>query len=331
MEYLQSLAQYTQEGKISKECANTLRSFYATYVDSAKANGTPQAFYENILNRLLELVVENTQHPYIFEPFHKHITEPFNYYQFGIDFIRPIVILDQCRVEGLANIKRVSEQIARGENVILFANHQTELDPQAISLLLEKDYPHLGEEMIFVAGHRVTTDPLAIPFSMGRNLLCIFSKKYIQDDPDIKQQQLAHNQRTMKRMGELLSEGGKCIYVAPSGGRDRANAAGVVEVDAFDPQSLEMFCLMAQHAKRATHFYPLALATYALLPPPDQINKKLGEERRAQATPIHLHLGAELDMEKLVSADVADKHERRRLKAKAVQDAVCRGYETIVK
>ena len=29
-------------------------------------------------------------------------------------------------------------------------------------------------------------------------------------------------------MGELLSEGGKCIYVAPSGGRDRADANGAV-------------------------------------------------------------------------------------------------------
>ena len=80
--------------------------------------------------------------------------------------------------------------------------------------------------MIIVAGHRVVSDPLAIPFSMGRNLLCIYSKKYFESDPAAKADKLQHNQRTMKKMLQLLSEGGKCIYVAPSGGRDRPGAAG---------------------------------------------------------------------------------------------------------
>ena len=40
--------------------------------------------------------------------------------------------------------------------------------------------------MIFVAGERVITDPLAIPFSMGSNLLCIYSKRYIDHPPEKK-------------------------------------------------------------------------------------------------------------------------------------------------
>ena len=35
--------------------------------------------------------------------------------------------------------------------------------------------------MIMVAGDRVTTDVVAVPFSKGRNLLCIFSKKHIEN------------------------------------------------------------------------------------------------------------------------------------------------------
>jgi glycerol-3-phosphate O-acyltransferase len=94
--------------------------------------------------------------------------------------------------------------------------------------------------MVFVAGHRVTTDPLAVPFSRGRNLLSIYSKKYVDADPEKKQERLLHNQRTIKRMGQLLSEGGYCIYVAPSGGRDRKDQkTGKVEAAAFDPQSIE--------------------------------------------------------------------------------------------
>ena len=60
----------------------------------------------------------------------------------------------------------------------MIGNHQTEADPQVLSLLLETEgYEDTAEKTIFVAGHKVTTDPLAIPFSMGRNLLTIFSKK----------------------------------------------------------------------------------------------------------------------------------------------------------
>jgi hypothetical protein len=44
----------------------------------------------------------------------------------------------------------------------------------------------LASKVVFVAGHRVTTDPLAIPFSMGCNLLCIFSKKYMEEPPELK-------------------------------------------------------------------------------------------------------------------------------------------------
>jgi len=58
----------------------------------------------------------------------------------------------------------------------------------------------------------------------------------------------------MELMSELLSEGGKAIYVAPSGGRDRPNAQGVVEIAPYDPQSIEMFYLMTQRAGHLTHF-----------------------------------------------------------------------------
>ena len=62
-----------------------------------------------------------------------------------------------------------------------------------ISILLEANgLASLAEKMIFVAGHKVTTDPVAIPFSMGRNLLCIHSKKHIKNPPEqaaFKQQQ----------------------------------------------------------------------------------------------------------------------------------------------
>ncbi len=57
---------------------------------------------------------------------------------------------------------------------------QTEADPQVTSLLFDREgFQDLSERLISVAGHRVTTDPVCMPFSMGRNLFCIYSKKLV--------------------------------------------------------------------------------------------------------------------------------------------------------
>jgi glycerol-3-phosphate O-acyltransferase len=44
------------------------------------------------------------------------------------------------------------------------------------------EHTGLGERVVYVAGDRVTGDIMSKPFSMGRNLLCIFSKKHMVND-----------------------------------------------------------------------------------------------------------------------------------------------------
>ncbi|CAM9775336.1 unnamed protein product, partial [Choristocarpus tenellus] len=89
---------------------------------------------------------------------------------------------------------------------------QTEADPQVISLLMEREgFGGVAEKLINVAGHRVTTDPLAIPFSMGRNLFCIFSKKYMETPPEEKGEKQKHNVRTLKKMVEMMVRGGALV------------------------------------------------------------------------------------------------------------------------
>jgi glycerol-3-phosphate O-acyltransferase len=181
-----------------------------------------------------------------------------------------------------------------------------------------------------VAGDRVISDPLAIPFSKGCNLLCIYSKKHIETPPEKKTEKLLHNKKTMQNLSALLSEGGKAIYVAPSGGRDRANPQGIVEVAPFDPQSIEMFRLMAHQSKRPCHFYPLALATYNLLPPPNSVEKELGERRHAQCTPIHMSFGNEIDMQNFPGNETSDKHELRKNRAEHIWNLVLDEYQRFV-
>lgn len=303
-----------------------LVQFFATYKGALAEAGLDPVDFDHLLCGFVDRLEEQLESPFTFEPYHQQITEPFDYYAYGVEFLRPLVDKPRSSVIGTAHLDRAAAQLAAGENVIFLANHQTEGDPQAISLLLEDGYPAIGKEMIFVAGERVTTDPLAVPFSMGRNLLCIYSKRYIDHPPELKTAKQLHNKKTMERMSELLAEGGKCVYVAPSGGRDRANAQGIVEVARFDPQSVEMFYLMASRSGRVSHFYPMALATYDFLPPPETIQTELGEQRKIKRTGIHLGVGAEIDMERFPGSDLEDRHERRAARAQYIWERVCEDY-----
>ena len=161
---------------------------------------------------------------------------------------------------------------------------------------------------------------------MGRNLLCIYSKRHIDHPPEQRTAKQLHNKRTMERMSELLKAGGKAIYVAPSGGRDRLGPQGRVEVAKFDPQSVDMMYLMAARSGRPTHFYPLALFTFELVPPPATIGVELGESRHFKRSGIDLGLGAEIDMEQVVGADGGDRHDRRERRAHAVWRMVADEY-----
>jgi glycerol-3-phosphate O-acyltransferase len=302
--------------------------FFSTYRAALAEGGLDPDDYDHLLCGFIDRLEEQLDSPFTFEPYHQQITEPFDYYRYGVEFLRPLVDASRSTVRGADHLATIATQLAAGDNVIFLANHQTEGDPQAISLLLENTHPEIGKQMIFVAGERVTTDPLAVPFSMGRNLLCIYSKRYIDNPPELKTSKQLHNKRTMERMSELLSEGGHCIYVAPSGGRDRANAEGVVEVAAFDPQSIEMFYLMATRAGRPSHFYPMALGTYQFLPPPVTVQTELGEARHIKRTGIHLAIGPEVDMEHFPGSDLEDRHARRAARAQHIWELVRADHST---
>jgi glycerol-3-phosphate O-acyltransferase len=291
-----------------------MRKFYQSYIHAILQNGYTAADVEPVLKKLLSSTMEQIKNPHPFEHYHIGIRKPFDYYRLGIDFFRPLIDLKHSRVYGRAILDTVENQLKRGENVIFLANHQIEPDPQVISILLEPTHPKLAEEMIIVAGHRVTTDPVAIPFSLGLNLICIYSKKHIAHPPELKEEKLQHNRRSIKKLEQLLSEGGKCIYIAPSGGRDRPDADGRLLPAPFDPQSLELILLISKQAKTKTHFYPLTLSTYQLLPPPHRVKREIGENRLASCAPAFLHFDEEVDLESL-GADGGDKRQIRKRRA----------------
>lgn len=222
-----------------------------------------------------------------------------DFYQFGCDFFHHCMDLTapEINVLGRDNVQRAMDQVAAGENVIFFANHQSEADPQVTSSCLAfAGYAKQAADIIYVAGHKVTTDPLAIPFSMGRNLICIHSKKHIDSDPDSKPFKQRQNMKAMNAMLGDLKKGGTLIWVAPSGGRDRRNVeTGEVPLAPFDSKTIDMFRLMGNKSKVPTHYYTFAMVSYDLCPPPDFVEAGVGESRNVRFVPVGVAVGEELE------------------------------------
>ncbi len=330
MTFQDNLKKKMEEGVIPKKALSTLDQFYKSFQKAMQEDGLDSRQLDKSLALLLQFIEQEVKHPFPFPSFHKRVEEGFDYYQFGLDFIRPLVRFESSSVQGISNIEKMMGQLKNKENVILFANHQIEPDPHVICLMLEKNFPEFAKDIIFVAGDRVITDLLTIPFSMGMNLVCIHSKRHINFPPELKEKKLLHNQLAMRGLGEILASGGKCLYVAASGGRDRKDANGALKVSPFDPGSIEIFQLLAKKAKTKTHFYPLALSTYNLFPPPQKIETKIGEMRLVNRSAVHLAFGEEIDMEALDADDkTLDKHKKRENRAHAIWDLVQTLYQGI--
>jgi glycerol-3-phosphate O-acyltransferase len=328
MDFLSELKQSLNQGLLIEKYYHLLLQFYTSYQEAIKTHHIDKSLSDSIFCTFLKLVEKQTQIPFLFAPYHKQILTPFNHYKFGLDFFKPLIDIESSSLKGDDPLHEITRKLEAKENVIFLANHQIEADPQVIGLLLGEKYPLLASKLIFVAGERVITDPLAIPFSMGCNLLCIYSKKYIDHPPELKTSKQLHNKKTMELMGQLLSEGGHAIYVAPSGGRDRADKSGNVAVAPFDPQSIEMFYLMTKKSSKPTSFYPMALYTYDLLPPPEGIQLELGETRQTKRGKVHLSIGPQIPMENIPGLDESDKRKRREIRAHYIWNEVCKEYST---
>lgn len=324
--FLEALASCKQQHLLTEMQVGGIKSFYVTYLESLGEEIHLKESIEQMFFTFLEQVLKQAKDPYQFQLYHEKVREPFDYFKFGINFFDPIIDKKSSSILGKERLKEIENHLKQNHNVIFLANHQTEADPQAIGVLLQHEFPYLCEKMIFVAGERVVTDTLAVPFSMGCDLICIYSKRYIDHPPELKHQKQLHNKKSMSLMSDLLGEGGKCIYVAPSGGRDRRNAQGQIEIAPFDPKSIEMFYLMAKKSKTPTFFYPMALGTYELLPPPEKVQIELGEHRALKRVGIHMAIGPSIDMEHFPGSDNPNKDIRRKSRADYIWQLVYDDY-----
>lgn len=341
---IERVAAYAEAGCISTTAATILIGWHSSYAAAAAISppvselfGSPRAFTDHTFSTLLELVRSQTASPAAFEPHHVAVRSPFDYYAFGLQFCLAMVNLKASRVLGAPVLAQAMRHLAAGHNVIFLANHQSEADPHAIALVLSnvaaqvEGAADLGARMLFMAGDRVREDSVAAPFSLGFNMLTVYSKKHIRDVPDQVDDKVRHNRVTAGVTASLFKDGGSAVWFAPSGGRDRrCSASGRVEVAPFDPAAVEMMRLTAAKSGTPSHFYPMALTTYSILPPPQTVDVGVGEARVVDYTGVGLAIGDEIDWEAveatMTAEQLSDKKEGRRLRAAAVQEAVEAAY-----
>jgi glycerol-3-phosphate O-acyltransferase len=302
---LERLENAVSSEEMPRRVHEILVRFYTTHRQVALDYGTTPEDEEELWLEFVGHVIANIASPYAFPLYSRRVREPADLHRFGEAFWGSVVDWDLSSLRGIESLNLINDHCARGENVILVGNHQTEPDPFLLSGLMAASHPEIAEQIIFLAGHRVLTDPVAIPFSMGCNLLCVYSKRHFDDSPERHAKKRLHNARTMTRMRELLRDGGLCIFVAPSGGRDRKSANGGVAVAPFDAGAVEMVALLAKRTETLTHVFPLALSTHGVFPPPDTVERRLGERRIVGGGPVHASFGQSLDVPEIAARDEA--------------------------
>ncbi|TVU31540.1 hypothetical protein EJB05_23227, partial [Eragrostis curvula] len=302
-EFILQIRKELENGNLPADVASNLEELYYNYKNAVLQNGDPNAYEIMITNMMtiFDRVLLDVQNPFTFLPYHKAIREPFDYYMFGQNYIR--LLVDFRKV---VKIYLVSSTLPPfqypGHNVVLMSNHQTEADPAVIALLLEKTNPWISENIVYVAGDRVLTDPLCKPFSMGRNLICVYSKKHMNDYPDLIEMRRRSNTRSLKEMALLLRGGSQIIWIAPSGGRDRPDpVTGEWFPTPFDTSSVDNMRRLLEHSGIPGHIYPLALLCYEIMPPPQQVEKEIGEQRVISFHGVGLSVAEEMKYEDITA------------------------------
>ncbi|CAN8074702.1 unnamed protein product [Agarophyton chilense] len=324
--------------QIPHHVAENLKAWHKSYGVAASENPTlredPEDYTEAMFSTLLELCRKTIADPFEFPSYHRRVRHPFDHYKFGYEFAS--VLLDQSNstVIGIENIREAENYVRQGHNVIFLSNHQSEGDPYAIDFMLDWIAGcdrHFCEKLVFMAGDRVRNDPMVAPFSAGRNLLTVYSKKHINDQPELRDHKLLHNRRTIAETQRMFKKGGKAVWFAPSGGRDRrSKETGSVELSPFDEGAVATMRFTAEKSGTPFHFYPMALWTYDMLPPPSSVGgAEVGEERTVKFTPMRMHLGKEIDLSLAIPAYVTDKFEKRKVQCAYVESLVKDGYTRI--
>ncbi|GAW83389.1 glycerol-3-phosphate 1-O-acyltransferase [Plasmodium gonderi] len=274
------------------EHINTFMGFLKKYFGEMKKYKpcSPQNFLENFL-KYIEAFKKYRY--YTFPNVHKYDE---TLYEWSIEFWSQLIDKKNSKFIGIQNIDKIKNWIQQGHNVIIFSNHHIEADANILKYYFHiHNAQNISRRIIFIGGHKIRSDPLSRPFSVSANLLCIYSKKYIENPPHLREEKILFNHKSLNALKNLLTEGRNIIWLAPSGGRDRKGPDGNIKISPFDPKIIQTFYIFAKRAKVKTHFIGLALNTYNICPPPNTVDvDEIEKQRSCSYSPVGLNLGEDL-------------------------------------
>lgn len=289
---LQQVKQVETETSEQRDSANTLIGFLDKYINNVRIHKSCSA------QRVLDLFSQ------FVEGFKKYKTFSFSnlhsydkdFYNWSMDFWSPLIDKEKSQFLGIENMKKIVKWKEAGHNIFLIGNHHIEADANIIRYFFKiHGYENISKEIIFIGGHKIRVDPISKPFTASTNILCVYSKKYIENPPHLKEEKIAFNIKSLSVLQNLLSEGNKIIWFTPSGGRDRKSPDGTIKISPFDPKIIQTFYVFAKKSKVKMHFVGLALNTYNLCQPPNTIDvDEIEKERTCSFTPIHVNLGEDI-------------------------------------
>ena len=333
--FFQALHSEIDAGRISKELLPLWEDFFSNYKNAILSAELPthdMKLVSEVQAAIADTVINQMANPYTFPSYHEAITEPYDYFEFGQKYVGSLIDFTKSWVGHRDRFDRIQQQLAAGENVILLANHQSEADPGIWAHMLTHTHPELARKIIYVAGDRVVTDPLCVPFSLGRNLFCVHSKRHLDDDPATKDQKSATNRQTLRNMGLSMARGGTLLWIAPAGGRDRAGDDGVYVPAQFDSGSVELMRAVSTKVKKkagkTSHLYPFAMYSAPLMPPPKTVEKGVGERRMVNFTGVGISVGEPVDVEAITSG-ITEKEQLAKTLSDAVYADVCALYKEL--
>ncbi|XP_027359720.1 glycerol-3-phosphate acyltransferase, chloroplastic isoform X2 [Abrus precatorius] len=320
-ELLSGIRKEVEAGSLPPNVAAGMEEVYNNYKNAIIQSGDPKA-NETVLSNMTVLL----------DRIFLDVTakrEPFDYYMFGQNYIRPLVDFTKSYVGNMPLFIEMEEKLKQGHNIILMSNHQTEADPAIIALLLETQLPYIAENMTYVAGDRVITDPMCKPFSIGRNLICVYSKKHMLDDPALIETKRKANIRSLKEMAVLLKSGSQIVWIAPSGGRDRPDPHTKEWVPAhFDSSSVDNMRRLVEHSGPPGHVYPLAILCHDIMPPPLKVEKVIGEKRLISFHGAGISVAPEISFSETTAA-CENSDMAKEVYTKALYDSVTDQYNVL--
>merc|ERR1719409_2381052 len=96
----EKLAKAKEKYPIPAAYEPVMQGFFTSYMTEVYKAGNDVDYYEKVLTNLFKKVLENMKEPHKFEPFHKSMREPFDYYELGNEFATDVINQEESEIIG---------------------------------------------------------------------------------------------------------------------------------------------------------------------------------------------------------------------------------------